>query len=328
LFTRNTYIDEFSRTDRSFRQWHWLVLAPKLFPKKKGFSDGKIERSNFLRRVRALKYGNSISKNGVGFPNIEVLSVAAGKDISILPFTLRSVLKNSMNPITQITIICPQQDRESCISAVRNLGGKTPIRVLNEDQILPMKVRSEIKKKFPHRYGWVLQQFLATKYISESTSKGVLLINSDTILIKRAHWLNSNGQQILMPSLEFHPPYYKLLENLFQFSANPRHTFITHHMLFQPQKFTRILEQRGFDSVEEFLFTALEQSDTQESSPLCVEFEPYAQGMMIDYNDFVTLRKFSNLGLPRNPKNLQIVEDLIEGRVDLPYNSVSLHDYL
>jgi len=328
LFTRNTYIDEFSRCDRKYRGWHWIVLAPKLFPKKMSHSARKFERSNFLRRVRALKYENLSPGNGVGYPNIEVLSVAAGKDISILPYTLSSVLKNSMNPITNITIVCPQRDLESCIFALQNLGNLVPIRVLNEDEILPLPIRNAIKEKFPHRYGWVLQQFVATKYISESTSKGVLLINSDTILIKRVHWLNNKGEQILMPTLEYHPPYYNLLKLLFQFTNNPKHTFISHHMLFQPQKFIKILERRGYNNMEEFLLTALEKSDIQESSPLCVEFEPYAQGMMIDYLDFVMLRKFSNLNLTRNPENLRIVEGLIEGKLDLPYNSVSLHDYL
>ena len=33
MFTRNTYIDEFSRLDRTFRKWHWVVLFPKLFPR-------------------------------------------------------------------------------------------------------------------------------------------------------------------------------------------------------------------------------------------------------------------------------------------------------
>lgn len=328
MFTRNTYIDEFSRLDRTFRRWHWVVLFPKLFPRVSGRDLRKSVRSMFIRRVRSLKYENSLISNGAGFPDIEVLSVVAGKDLAILPYTLKSVLKNSLNPIAQMTIVCPNAEMDACTSVLMGLGISTPIRILDEDHVAPESLRSAIKEKFPHRYGWVLQQFLAIKIISESKEDGVLLINSDTILIKKAHWLNGMGKQILMPSLDFHSPYYKLLVTLLKFTKNPTHTFVTHHMLFQPLKFEAILKKRGFKNVEEFSLTALELSDGNESSPLCVEFEPYAQGMMADYLDFVSLRKFSNLGLPRTPENLKLIDDLIEAKVTLPYNSVSLHDYL
>jgi hypothetical protein len=304
------------------------VLFPKLFPKVLDRDSRKSVRSMFIRRVRSLKFENSLISNGTGFPDIEVLSVVAGKDLEILPYTLKSVLKNSLNPIAQITIVCPNDEIDTCASVLKGLDISTPVRILDENHVAPESLRSAIKAKFPHRYGWVLQQFLAIKIISESTQEGVLLINSDTILIKKAHWLNGSGKQILMPSLDFHPPYYNLLGTLFKFTNKPTHTFVTHHMLFQPPKFGAILEKRGFKNVEEFSLTALELSDASESSPLCVEFEPYAQGMMADYLDFVSLRKFSNLGLPRTPENLNLINDLIESKVALPYNSVSLHDYL
>jgi len=328
LFTRNTYIDEFSRLDRTFRKWHWVVLFPKLFPRVSSRGLRKSFRSIFILRVRSLKYENSLISNGDGFPDIEVLSVVAGKDLITLPYTLKSVLKNSLNPIAQITIVCPKAEIDACASVLKRLDISTPIRILDEDHVVPESTRSAIKAKFPHRYWWVLQQFLAIKFISESTKQGVLLINADTILIKKAHWLNASGKQILLPSLDFHLPYYKLLGKFFKFTKHPTHTFVTHHMLFQPLKFAAIFKKRGFKNVEEFSLTALELSDANESSPLCVEFEPYAQGMMADYLDFVSLRKFSNLGLPRTPENLKLIDDLIEAKVTLPYNSISLHDYL
>ena len=72
------------------------MLFPKLFPRVSGKDLRKSVRSMFIRRVGSLKYENSLISNGAGFPDIEVLSVVAGKDLAILPYTLKSVLKNSL----------------------------------------------------------------------------------------------------------------------------------------------------------------------------------------------------------------------------------------
>lgn len=328
MFTRNTYMAEFSKLDRRARYWHWIVLFPKLFPKIKNTELRRAERNNFLRRFRAVHQVGSLILEGDTFPDIELLTVAAGKDISILPLTLKSAISNSLNPIKNITIICPKSDQEECSRILATLDFKIFYQVLAEDEIISALIREKINSKFPNRYGWIIQQFLKAIYICESGERGILLIDADTVLIKKSHWLDDLGNQILMPSLEFHRPYYVILETLLGLKSTPSHTFITHHMLFQPQKYRDILKSRGFDSAEDFLLKALELADDRDTSPLSVDFEPYAQGMFTDFKGFVALRKFSNFALPRNIENIEKVGDLAEARIEVPYNSISLHDYL
>lgn len=105
-------------------------------------------------------------------------------------------------------------------------------KVLGEEDLINSSDRELIASAFPHRYGWVLQQFLAVEHILSSQLAGVLLVNCDTVLTKRVHWLDGTGNQKLLASLEFHAPYYELLEKVFGLSSCPDYTFVLHHMLF------------------------------------------------------------------------------------------------
>lgn len=286
------------------------------------------ERRNFVRRVRALSLPNDLNLSESGYPEIEILTVAAAKDFEVLPYTLKSAIRNSKNPVKRITVICPEQQVESCFQIIKDSGIQENVNVLNENEIIEESVRTTIREKFGARYGWVLQQALATYFIGNSNAAGILLINADTVLINQAHWLDGIGNQILMPSLEFHEPYYKLLRTVMKFKITPRNTFITHHMLFQPECLRTIIKYQGYSNVLEFINAAIMEANADEPSSMCIEFEPYAQGMLKYYSNRVTLKKFSNLGVQRTQENLRKLEQLVEKELSYPYNSVSLHDYL
>jgi hypothetical protein len=50
--------------------------------------------------------------------------------------------------------------------------------------------------------------------------------------------------------------------------------------------------------------------------------------MLIDYPEKILLRKFCNLGRARTQQNLDSVSKAVRGEISLPYNSISLHEYL
>jgi hypothetical protein len=65
-----------------------------------------------------------------------------------------------------------------------------------------------------------------------------------------------------------------------------------------------------------------------EESPLCVEFELYAQGMLQLYPAFVKLRKFSNVSLPRTSMAIEEDQKKHTNLKVSKFNSCSYHDYI
>jgi hypothetical protein len=278
-----------------------------------------------LRIWRAYRYPE-INILVASKPNIELLCVAAPKDFETLFCSVESAIKFSGNVIDKVTVITTGNGLNECLGIFRKLDHK--VNVIDEDTLLSSVDRERILKKFEGRYGWVLQQILAVQYISTSKSSGVLLLNSDTILLRSMDFLDENKNQILMVSTEFHPPYYKLLNKLIGSSVNPKWTFITHHMLFQPwilREIIRVFKINNVSNLINWLITHVEPGD---ESPLCVEFELYAQGMLQLYPEFVKLRKFSNISLPRTSMTIEEDQKKHTNLKVSKFNSCSYHDYI
>jgi len=279
-------------------------------------------------QLGALTLPSDVQLGEASFPEIDVLVVANKKDLNVLPLTISSVIRYSLNPIKSITVITPAVEVQEFQSALEDLKLKIPSEILNEDEVLSETDRSLIKARVPNRYGGVLQQFLAVSVLAKSDSAGTLLMDCDTVLTRKTHWLNGLGRQTLLASLEYHPPYYELLNRILNLPRTPTHTFITHHMLFQPPLLREVLGLTKDYLVSDFLVKVLSEADTNEGSPLCVEFEPYGQTLWHNQKNRISLGKFSNLPLRRSAENLEWVEKIIESGQEFDYKSISLHSYL
>jgi hypothetical protein len=279
-------------------------------------------------QIEALSLPSDVELGEESFPEIDVLVVANKKDLDVCPLTIRSAIRHSLNPIKSISVVTPADDVRIFQTELSDLGLNLPIKVLNEDEVLSETDRQLIKSSFPTRYGWVLQQFLAVSMLAKSETHGTLLLNCDTVLTRTTHWLNGIGRQTLLASLEYHPPYYQLLHTVLQLPKTPTYTFITHHMLFQPALLREVLGITKSFSVSDFLKQVLSKADSNQGSPLCIEFEPYGQALWKNYRNRISLSKFSNLPLKRNSENLEFAARAIVSNEESQYKSISLHSYL
>lgn len=86
----------------------------------------------------------------------------------------------------------------------------------------------------------MLQQFLAVSRIASSHSPGILLVNCDTLSLKKLTGLPAR-QKTLLASLEYHVPHFVLFNKLFGLPKAPECIFVTHHMLYQTDLLRKIL---------------------------------------------------------------------------------------
>jgi hypothetical protein len=320
-----------TRLDQYFRSFDQIKKKPGILPyfiwllrgiANKPSRDYSALKRYFFANRRPIKVLWAADE----LPAIEVFFVSKLEDIQILGLAVNSVVNNSINPISQIVIAvpdnCVQSTREYFFSSIN----KKIIEVISENKLVSQSVIELIKQKCPKRYGWILQQVLVASFILSAKSENVLIVDSDTIIIRPQVWINNSKKQILMPTFELHSPYYDFFQHVSTKYPTPRFSFVSHHMLVQASIFREVYEVFGGD-----IYTALEQafsfSDLTDNSPFDLKYEIYAQYLINNYKERVSFVKWANLSCSRRE-----LASVIEGKSTTEefsslYNSVSLHHW-
>jgi hypothetical protein len=320
-FLRYTYL--FNRFDY---KPNIIVLLPYLF-----FSlvKGKHYRKNLIRSYEVNRINSfpepTTTKNQ---PSIEILVNSTSKDFKYLNTVINRAVANSYNDIAKISITVPKKEINACRILLLENKYKNKIEVKSENDILNDRITNKIKEHFPQRYGWVLQQFLTIEQVINSQFAGVLQVNSDTLILKPFLWLDNNGNQPLFVASEYNFPYYQLLNEINNKFPIETYSHITHHMMFQPRFLQAIMNKSCLNSTEHLLDVVLENYDRSAASPICIEFEFYALGILTYFPENAIISKFSNVSLKLKPSVNNVEFESIIKKLSKMYNSVSIHSYL
>lgn len=266
-------------------------------------------------------------KLGDKYPEIEILFVTTKKDFEILPYAIRAAQKSVQHHSgTSTSLIVPDSEIKFAQLLTVNLPGE--IYVLPESDFFSSDQMARVRQHFGSRAGWVIQQLLKVEFVSSSRKEGVLVVDSDTLLLEPRVWLDSQGRQLLTPTWEWNKPYYDFLEQAGFEKGSLTHSFVPHHMLMQP---VYMREARNFVSWGDFekLISYLVLHGRNEiQSPFCIEFELYAQFMLQNHPNKIEISKWANIGIPRSKTGLA---NQIEGATQSlsgKFASVSFHEYL
>lgn len=285
----------------------------------------KLEALRFYRE-NSLSVENNNSEIASNL-EIEIAFVCAGKDFEVLPLSIKYALRaTSSFKVTKIILIVPEKDLEAGRALLPTFG--CPIDLRCEDDVLGAQTRNILRAKFSDRYGWALQQLLKVSAVITSTAAGVLIVDADTLLLSKRNWIDNSGNQILTPSWEYNASYYVFLRNMGVSRLKPEHTFISHHMLMQPQMMKDAMGAAGWQDLDSIVESLVNERFLSTSSPFCIEYELYGQFMWNNHRDKVRLEKWANVGLPRssfkefgNPSGFAI-DDFKN------FASLSIHSYL
>ncbi len=283
------------------------------------FDAERFERAAWISNFREQNPG-SFEKS------IELVLVSTAKDFDILPHSIDFAIKAlDEYQVHGIQIIVPEWDIELC----RNLPLPKHLRVsvVNENDLVNTAQFGKLTKFFEHRNTWVLQQLLKVTAVQNSQADAVLILDSDTILLRSRPWFSTTGSQILMPSYEFNPYYYEFLNSLGISETNPENTFISHHMIMQPLILNRILNNVGLAELDPLIDYICERSDRNVHSPICIEYELYGQSLIKNDPDTFFFERWANLSVPRRYSKLFFKFPGIKKFLGLFYNSISFHSW-
>lgn len=261
----------------------------------------------------------------------EVVYVATAKDFDVLGISIKNLLwLYKSTEIPRIRVIVPGRDVESCrllINNLRHLRSGYNLEVIDENECLDVEVFNLIREKIPHRFGWVLQQFLKLQAVIESQEENVLILDADTILLQKRNFVDQRGLQLLLPSDEHNQDYYNNLADLFGLQSTPHYSFVSHHMLIQQKILIEVVQASKCSGINEFVRKVLTESELTSDSPFSVDYELYSQYLMQNHQDKVQLNRWGNLSLKRSVKISKMLDSPCIHLFGFFYSSISLHSW-
>jgi len=300
------------------RLWFPVIKSVnKLVPNEDKFS-------NMDRYLFATRQLNNPLETEASLPKIEVLLMAKAEDLDVLMLAVEGVWYQSQNKIHEFVIVVPSRDVES----IKGIFSSKlfPAVIIDEDQLISSGTRKLIRVNRPDRYGWILQQVIAAQWLINTEAEFTLLLDTDTILVRPKVWVADSKVQILMPTFEYNPEYYKFFKSKSKRYDQKKWSFVSHHLLVQTKIFKEIFEEYWQSNLEVALTEAFNFSSPTEFSPFDLKFEIYSHFLLSKYPRLVKFCKWANFSEPRSAANGQSYQE-IQANYSRQYNSVSFHHY-
>jgi hypothetical protein len=281
--------------------------------------------TNFLRCHKAISHpAEPFFNSNSNLPEIDITIDCAEKDLDLLGRVIKYAALNVKNPIRQIFVIVPEIDLKRATDVISKLSTTQSIQVKSEDEVISESLRKQIREKFPHRYGWVIHQFITLQQVLSCNIQGILSIDSDTLVLRPMAFLNEESVQVLMESLEYNSSYYEVLNRIHPNFPIKTSSHVTHYSFFQPDIMREIFRILEVSDLLELISIVYDNCDAQSESPFCIDRELYALALRFYFPDRYTLVKFANKSVLRS----EIETSDQVSRLSRDFNSVSAHSYL
>ena len=252
--------------------------------------------------------------------------VSTLKDFDILPDSINYALR-ALRPyiISGVRVIVPSRDVAACQKLMMDC--ECQVEIVDESDLISQQHFKRLTEVFGNRNTWVLQQLLKVQGVLTSKSDAVLILDSDTVLLRPRPWFSSAGHQILMPSMEYNESYYQFLAKLHISELVPQYSFISHHMLMQPKILSNLLNSLNLLETKKFITYICDNANTKVQSPICIEYELYGQHLFETEPKGYFLERWSNISISRRYSNTILKSNLAKLTLRIFYNSVSFHSW-
>lgn len=263
--------------------------------------------------------------------------VSSVQEIELLPLSTEAIINTHAELLAEKIIVAPGQQLKDIRKVV-----PSEFQCISDDELLSSELSKLIDRIAPlNRRGWIRQQALKILLAKSLGGNGTLLVDADTILLRKQNWISKSGQQNLQISTEYHEPYQLHFESfnqkILQARSNSRvrlqASFVTHHQLMQPTVLDEIFmrENHAFHQGLEKWIEAIDFATNE--SPAC-EWHTYGTYLALNAPSRIQLTQWKNIGISRNSKskyNGKALKDMKASEIIHEfkgYNSISLHHYI
>lgn len=234
---------------------------------------------------------------------ITIVCIATKKDFTTLPDVLSFAVKAvGQSNLVKIQIVVPEKHY---LEATLILNGLLPVEFdIKTDEVLISDDQIElVRHYFGNKSSWIIQQVLKFEAV-RSINTNTLILDADTLIISNSYLRVIDGIQPLNPTEEFHKPYYDFLAKISPIFSNITNSFVPHHQIVQKDIFKEMCYSLNVNSLETLIALCIKNADISEPSPLCIDYEMYAQYLFIMHPHRYSLVKWSNISISNNKFNL------------------------
>ena len=261
-------------------------------------------------------------------PDIDLGIVFALKDAELVPAAVLAAVNSSANRIKVVRLVTPNLDFpvvQESIEAVRqaSLQLHFSLEIHDDASLLGPERLSQLQNHRVHDrgIGWVTQQLLKLSAVLMSSQRATLIVDADTILLRRRTWLAQDGRQILMAPEWYRSLWTEDVERYLGLTKTLPFSFITHQQLMQ-----RDLVENLFGSDGQKLLTWALSARRR-----IAEYETYGTYLAEVYPERAVVARFGNFEAAlrehvagvRAEVGLHELSRKLEGQL-----SLSVHHYL
>lgn len=251
-------------------------------------------------------------------PTINIIVPTTGKDFWKVKLALMCAIRACRNPVGEILVVVP--GRELAIAKSYSWDAT----VVAEEEFVHPDIRLAVGRYAAvGRAGWAMQQMIKLYGTWKSEVAGVLVLDSDTILLGHRTYLTESKKQILSFSRENHMPYEMHATRIW--GNRRRHrglSYVTHHMLMQPDIVRQMFPTVGG------LVRWLDLGDLSEPSAVA-DYHSYGRWIADNAPSRYRIARWNNQPVLLGKKDVLFFEgnlDALDSRF-APALSVSSHSY-
>ena len=264
-----------------------------------------------------------------GIPDIDLGIVFALKDAELVPAAVMAAVHSSANRIKVVRLVTPNLDFpvvQESIEAVRqaSLQLHFSLEIHDDASLLGPERLSQLQNHRVHDrgIGWVTQQLLKLSAVLMSSQRATLIVDADTILLRRRTWLAQDGRQILMAPEWYGSLWTEDVKIYLRLTKTRPFSFITHQQLMQRDLVENLFGANG----EKLLTWALS------ARRRIAEYETYGTYLAEVYPERAVMARFGNCEAPWREEVGQVEELADIQKLGLRLGSgalsLSVHHYL
>lgn len=258
-------------------------------------------------------------------PAVRLLWVTHPKDADVLIHSVAGALRHVRNPIEAIDFVTPSPaEIENRIRP--QLPPTIPVSFLRDDDVVSQDLCNQLAEALSSHGSWAVQQLIKVLHVLEHPDQPALVIDADTVLLRDKVWFSAERQQTLYSRAYLNPRYHDYLRCWGVDSIDNMRSFVTHHMLFQPDILRESLTEIFGSTDPASLVVAIVEAARELGFPeFSLDYELYGNMLWAKHPERFMLDKYSNIGLERPSEHLRLSDQLETLRTKGNYNSVSFH---
>jgi hypothetical protein len=246
-----------------------------------------------MRHVVTRLYPSSMLKQAP--LDVEIFVFTAKKDLELLELSIFGAIQSCVNRVHLLTVVAPLTLESEVQKVFQKLGPVLKMKFLSDEELLAQYELDDFEFVRPNIKMEVIK-ILAALY---SSIDAVLLIDGDTILLKRRNWITSD-KQVVMVAQEYTPEHVNFDKKCLNSSKLSGLGFVTHHQVIRRSHLVGLISESGelIDFVNVFNSAASDfylRSGTDFPS----EWQLFGDYLLNRHLNKVALTSFKNLGVSR-----------------------------